>query len=195
MYKVYTDNIPKNIDTLEELDASGLKIITSSPSYRNIFGDNQSVPELFRSLKAKIFFENSHIQSIDRVLSSNDICTLERRTDTDIKIQTRYLNDDGTPKLHVVKECPRHYFLTYIVYKDFPLLYRFNKLILRYTEAGSTFLKLTEKSEFTKKNYFFEWYTIQGSVFFGMIKRKKLFSSNTTCNIHRFTKILVNHSQ
>lgn len=56
--------------------------------------------------------------------------------------QTRYINVDGTPKLHVVKECPRHYFLTYIVYKDFPLLYRFNKLILRYTEAGLRVLKL-----------------------------------------------------
>lgn len=71
------------------------------------------------------------------------------------------MNDDGSAKVHVVKgnneafnnirfcmktlfieysavvtECPRHYFLTYIVYKDWPLLHRFNKVLLRFAEGG-----------------------------------------------------------
>lgn len=50
--------------------------------------------------------------------------------------QTRFHDDDGRPHLHVVAECPRHYFLTYIVNENFPLLYRFNKLLIRYAEAG-----------------------------------------------------------
>lgn len=38
--------------------------------------------------------------------------------------------------MHVIRECPRHYFLTFIVYKDWPLLSRFNKLMLRIAEGG-----------------------------------------------------------
>lgn len=38
--------------------------------------------------------------------------------------------------LHVIKECPRHYFLAYIVYRDWPLLPRFNQLLQRFSEGG-----------------------------------------------------------
>lgn len=38
--------------------------------------------------------------------------------------------------LHVMKDCPRHYFLSYITYKDWPLLNRFNKIMLRLSEGG-----------------------------------------------------------
>lgn len=51
-----------------------------------------------------------------------------------------YKNADGTPMLHVMKECPRHYFLSYMVYRDWPLLYRFNKLMLRLSEGGFALL-------------------------------------------------------
>lgn len=38
--------------------------------------------------------------------------------------------------LHVIKDCPRHYFLAYIVYRDWPLLPRFNQLLQRFSEGG-----------------------------------------------------------
>lgn len=43
---------------------------------------------------------------------------------------------DGSPKLHLVKECPREYHLAYIVKKGWPLLPRFSKIINRFFEAG-----------------------------------------------------------
>lgn len=39
--------------------------------------------------------------------------------------------------LHVVKECPQTYFLTYIVRKGWPLLPRFNTIIRRLSEGGA----------------------------------------------------------
>lgn len=47
-----------------------------------------------------------------------------------------FLNSDGSPKLHIVKECPRHYFITYIVRRNWPLLPRFNKVLYRLAEGG-----------------------------------------------------------
>lgn len=46
------------------------------------------------------------------------------------------MNDDGSAKLHMIKDCPQNYFLTYIVYKDWPLLSRLNKVLQRFAEGG-----------------------------------------------------------
>lgn len=98
MYKAYTEVSPKNIDTLEELDAAGIRILTSSTAYRNIFGDNESVSEVFKSLQAKMFLDNSDISSMQRVLTLDNVCTLERRTDIDIMIFVRtYFNQNSVP--------------------------------------------------------------------------------------------------
>lgn len=53
-------------------------------------------------------------------------------------LQTKYLNADGSPQLHVVAECPRHYYLTYISRRDWPFLPRFNKILFRLSESGFT---------------------------------------------------------
>lgn len=53
-------------------------------------------------------------------------------------LQTKYLNVDGSPKLHVIQECPRHYYLTYITRKDWPFLPKFNKILYRLAEGGFT---------------------------------------------------------
>lgn len=53
-------------------------------------------------------------------------------------LQTKYLKADGSPMLHVVKECPRHYYLTYITRKDWPFLPKFNKILIRLAEGGFT---------------------------------------------------------
>lgn len=53
------------------------------------------------------------------------------------------MDADGKPKLHVIKECPRHHFLTYIVYRDWPFLSRFNRVLSRFAEGGKTvFIKI-----------------------------------------------------
>lgn len=50
----------------------------------------------------------------------------------------KYTLPDGTVLLNTVKECPRAYYLSYIVRKGFPLLPRFDEILLRFFEAGNT---------------------------------------------------------
>lgn len=50
--------------------------------------------------------------------------------------QTTYQRPDGSAYVHVVEECPRHYFLAYIVKKGWPLLPRVNHILSKFSEAG-----------------------------------------------------------
>lgn len=50
--------------------------------------------------------------------------------------QTKYKNADGSSKLHIVEECPSHYYLTYLTRKDWPFLPEFNKILIRLAEGG-----------------------------------------------------------
>lgn len=139
MYKAYTYSPPKDIDTLKELDKSGLKITASSPLFQDTFGDDHAQADILSSLRGKLFLEFSDLSKVDQVANFSNVCTLERLTDVTVMIQTRYYRPDGSPKVHVVSECPRHYFLTYIVSKDWPLQPRFNKLLMRFAEGGLLF--------------------------------------------------------
>lgn len=193
LYTAYTKTTSKEIDTLRELDKSGLKITVESPLLRRTFGNWEDASNLFRSLKAKVFLESYAEKSgIERVAENRDVCSLERYSDVNIIIkvwlfalmrncyaffsrfganlliksqnllnnqnlgqfQTKYLNKDGSPKLHVIKDCPRHYFLTYIVYRDWPMLYRFNKILHHLAEAGLLIEIITKLSEFCSKTCF-----------------------------------------
>ncbi|XP_044270049.1 uncharacterized protein LOC123014832 [Tribolium madens] len=53
-------------------------------------------------------------------------------------IGANYLDQDGTPLLHMTKECLATYFISYIVPKGSSLLNTFNKVILRLVESGLT---------------------------------------------------------
>lgn len=97
MYKAYTENSPKNINTLEELDYSGLKIIASSPSFENLFGNSQNNSQLFSSLRGKIFLEESSLQGIERVAKSRNVCTLERYSDVNIMIKVIFSSVSVVP--------------------------------------------------------------------------------------------------
>lgn len=81
LYKLYTENEPKNIDTLQELDASGLRITASSPTFRDVFGNDQESSAVLGSLKGKLFLEHTDLSAIERVATQGGIGTLERRSD------------------------------------------------------------------------------------------------------------------
>lgn len=111
------------------------------------------------------FFRGNGIDPLERTAYRRDACSIERHSDVNIIIQvhtslfqsvpwiifqtnlvinepffsefqTKFLYPDGSPKLHVIKECPRHYFLTYIVRRGWPFLPRFNMVMTRLAEAG-----------------------------------------------------------
>lgn len=139
MYTAYTKRSSyKNIETLAELDETKLEIIFYSQSYLNLFGNGREVySKTLLSLGKKTFsFDDDSEEKLHRTAYRRDVCSIERFSDVDIIIKTKYLDDYGSPLLHVIRECPRHYFLTYIVRKGWPFLPKFNQMIARFAESG-----------------------------------------------------------
>lgn len=76
----------KDINTLEELDASDLPIGTTSGSLGSIF-ELDFGSTLIQSLNAKYHvFANSRDPVINRTANKRDICSIERFTDIDVII-------------------------------------------------------------------------------------------------------------
>lgn len=71
------------IDTLEQLDKSGLPIVTSANTIKNFFGtDNNTVRS---SLRKKYIIENS--TAIEIAAYERRVCTVERSSDIRIIIK------------------------------------------------------------------------------------------------------------
>lgn len=93
LYKLYTENKPKNIDTLKELDESGIRITASSPAFRDVFGNDKDSSTIFESLKGKLFLEHTDLSTVERVAVKGDIGTLERLSDVNIMIMVKVFFD------------------------------------------------------------------------------------------------------
>jgi ABC-type amino acid transport substrate-binding protein len=117
------------INTLEELDNSGLKILTSL----NIFNNNES--SLFERLQSNVIDRNESAK--EAVAYHKNVVALERKKDANL-FKYVYVTREGIPLLHVVQECPISYHLAFIVTEGSPYLPRFNQLIRRMFESGLT---------------------------------------------------------
>ncbi|XP_064215943.1 uncharacterized protein LOC135267925 [Tribolium castaneum] len=118
-----------DINTLEQLDHSGLKILTSL----GVFNNNES--ELFKHLQGKVVDRNQ--SAIERVAYCKDIVALERKNDANL-FKSVYVSSDGTSLIHLVQECPISYHLGFIVTEGSPYLPRVNQLVRRMFECGLT---------------------------------------------------------
>ena len=123
-----------DINTLEELDASGLIIGTAS---RNLIGDTFSTEESphIKHLRDKITYYNLSDSVMDYVAKHHNISALNRLSNA-INREHVFLSSDGTFQLHIVEECPRTYSLAYIIPKGSPFLLRINNIIAQFVESG-----------------------------------------------------------
>lgn len=74
-------------------------------------------------------------------------------------LQNKYENTDGSAMLHVIKECPRSYYMSFIVKKGSPLLPTFSNFIRSLFEGGIfLFSNMTYdiSIEMNKLNFFIE---------------------------------------
>lgn len=117
-----------DINTLEDLDQSGLRIGTSL----KIFSNSTT---LLTSLESKKIWLN--ISALERAAFYRDVAGVERKQDANLLINTKYKrDDDGYPLLHLMKECPSSVFIAFIVPNGSPYLNRFNYVLYKFTEAG-----------------------------------------------------------
>jgi hypothetical protein len=125
-----TPTFYKEIDTLEELDA------TNFPIASNFYRFDNDGSELIARLKKKRI--KSQPQLFDAAAYSQNLAKLERKRDLESFVKTHYLDEDGTPLLHIVNECFTSYFISYIVPRGSALLHIFDKVIVKFVESGLT---------------------------------------------------------
>lgn len=119
------------IDSLDALVNTDLKVSTNL----DVLNDETSLllKELNRK-KANTFYDSS----MDRAAYYRDVCTVERKTDAEFLIKTKYSDDDGVPLLHIISSCSFYKHLTYIVPSESPFLSAFNNALQKFREAGLT---------------------------------------------------------
>ncbi|KAJ9583702.1 hypothetical protein L9F63_021955 [Diploptera punctata] len=121
-----------DINTLEELSDSGLLIATRS---QNLIGTTLETDESDLDDQLKIVYVKAQENMLKYVAKHQDIAALSRMSSAKLNVFS-IRNSDGSPLLHIVEECPRLYFLAYIVRKGSPYLPAINKIVLRLIESG-----------------------------------------------------------
>ncbi|XP_071052070.1 glutamate receptor ionotropic, kainate glr-3-like [Onthophagus taurus] len=117
-----------DINSLIDLEKSDLPISTSLDVFRND-------TKLMINLSKRTVLSNYN-SSMERAAYYGDVAAVERRDDAELLMKTVYLNDDGSPRLHIVGDCPTVNYLVYIVPKGSPYLPAFNLAINHFWEAG-----------------------------------------------------------
>lgn len=126
----------KDINTLEQLDASGLPTIVGSRSIMDIYGTNGST--LIQSLASKMILrDNTNTTSLFMTANQRKSFSIERKADLNVMINTNFVDASGRPLVHVVQECPRDYYIAYLARTGWPLSATFNWLLLKFFEAGA----------------------------------------------------------
>ncbi|XP_076166268.1 uncharacterized protein LOC143146143 [Ptiloglossa arizonensis] len=118
-----------DIDTLEELEESGLTILTN---WRDIIDDalTDSTSPLIKRLHMRMEYAND--TEIDRRLfETKDAASLQQLT----TLPFTY-DEYQRQKLHVVKECPKVYILANIITKGSPFRDRINSILGRLNNGG-----------------------------------------------------------
>jgi hypothetical protein len=135
-----------DINSLDELDASGLRIYTKSQSLIDTFGSPQSnsnstafdINSTTDRLSRRVQVVDGRIDVWGLVSTGRNVAALARKTDYayGFVVLDRYRASDGSLLLHVVTECPRHYLLGYLMPRGSPYLPYINKGIVRLVETG-----------------------------------------------------------
>lgn len=128
----------REMSNLKEVDKSGIEIGTTSPNLQDVFGleeipdDSDEVRSLRRKFKVTTY---KNVSTIERTAHQRSIASLSRENSFRV-IRHRYVDADGDSLLHLVRDCPRSYYLSYVLPKDSAYIDRLNDLIMRLREAG-----------------------------------------------------------
>ncbi|XP_049961916.1 ionotropic receptor 21a-like [Schistocerca serialis cubense] len=129
--------IPKympDIDTMEQLSRSGLKILIH-PELLPVFKldtGNPVIDALNRNLIPDIDMEGYP----EKIQSDGGTCALVNAYVGQFLIRSRHYVRNGFPLLHLTKECPLPAVVAFATQKYSPLQPRFDSLIRRIVEAG-----------------------------------------------------------
>ncbi|XP_032683151.1 uncharacterized protein LOC116849771 isoform X2 [Odontomachus brunneus] len=135
LYKSFAHDMYYNdIDSLEDLDASRLPILFTSYSTSDIFGpkNDMDATPLIQSLKGKL---QHGYDALKNAAYYRNVTGLIRKHHFAI-IGAELVDMDGVPLLHLIKECPGTYYLSYLLPRNSILRDRVNALIGQLNQAG-----------------------------------------------------------
>uniref|UniRef100_A0A182JLL2 Ionotropic glutamate receptor C-terminal domain-containing protein n=1 Tax=Anopheles atroparvus TaxID=41427 RepID=A0A182JLL2_ANOAO len=125
----------KNLDTLAELDASGLPIAVNAPALIvDVFGTERP-GNTIGNLKRRLVLEQNPAHPAGNVVLTGRSAALIRNQDF-VRLSTKYLGSDGHARLHRLRECPRSYTLAYLYPRGSPLYLAANWHILNFLQHG-----------------------------------------------------------
>ncbi|EFN84854.1 hypothetical protein EAI_10312 [Harpegnathos saltator] len=135
LYKSFAhDMYYRDIDSMEDLDASGLPILFTSFAMSDFFGpknDTDTTP-LIQSLRRKL---RHGYNVVKNAAYYRNVTGLVRKHHFPI-LNEELVDTGGAPLLHLIKECPGTYYLSYLLPRDSILRDRVNALIARLNQAG-----------------------------------------------------------
>ncbi|XP_035731999.1 uncharacterized protein LOC118445986 isoform X3 [Vespa mandarinia] len=133
LYKSFSNDMYyKDIDLLTELDASELPIVFIKYNLNDVFDDESATSLVLNNLRRKL---KHGVQAVRDVTYFRNASGLIRKKHYYL-LKNSIVNDDLSPKLHLVKECPRNYYLAYPIPRNSYLLEKFNLLIGRLNQGG-----------------------------------------------------------
>lgn len=124
----------KDLDTVAQVGKSGLKIIGIASDVDEVKNSSKShYKEFMNNLIA-----HPNYEVIDKKLATNDISQgfIERKKVIVFFLSLNVHNPNGVPVYHLVRECVKSFFCSYVARYDFPYRKRFEALIEKYREAG-----------------------------------------------------------
>ncbi|CAG9761539.1 unnamed protein product [Ceutorhynchus assimilis] len=139
MLPIFTANMTRSLSTasflpdiesLKQLDASGLIIKSST----NVFRFHNS--GVYKRLSKKVDRKYENVSALDLVVRTKKYAGLEQLWDGKLKIITQYTSDNGQPLLHIVSEYAAGRYSGYVVPKGSPYLNNINYLITKFAEGG-----------------------------------------------------------
>lgn len=123
---VYTNPMYyKNIETLEQLDASGMKIVSKYKGFLDDAFPPNSSELIDRLVKKTVWIENvNFIERLGKIREAG----FTRKTTFDFSYKMK--------NFHLIRECPRKYRIAYVVHSGFAMLEELNVNILRLVAGG-----------------------------------------------------------
>jgi hypothetical protein len=116
-----------DIDTLQKLDESGLPIVTLDRNLKDTFDGSPAM----RNLAVRLQLQNLSPQTlIHHIAFYRNVSMLTSKGEA-LWFLSKHPN-----KLYIVNECPREYFVSYMIPKGSPYATRIHNLLGRMSEAG-----------------------------------------------------------
>ncbi|KAJ3647502.1 hypothetical protein Zmor_019376 [Zophobas morio] len=125
---ITTTEFGLDMDTLDDVDKSGLTIETSL--WLPVDGNSSTIANLRKKLKWTGF----HVY--DSVATHRNIAATNLQFYADFLIRSKYIDEEGLPLLHIVDECLITSFVGHFMPKGSALFTIFNNAIMKMVESG-----------------------------------------------------------